>query len=107
MSCDYYARFKTCQECGRWDQKRIGGSAAGWPFILVNAKSFEDWLETVNRDDVEIYDEYGRKQSKTEFIEWVKFKQQHLEDKHWKDHLKDTDGRHEEIVDGWRTYQED
>lgn len=101
MSCDYFARYKICRSCGHHEEKLIGCSAVGWPFLIVGSPNFEDWKETVFREDVEIFDEYGKQQDKLEFLKFVLAKQKHFTDPHFTKALR-MGAQYEKIVDGWR-----
>jgi hypothetical protein len=105
MTCDFYIKTNKCDHCGRHDGLKIGHSAFGWPFVCLPPKphieNFSTWCNYIK--DYEIYDEYGRLQNNEEFLTWIKSRQKHFNDEHFKKHYK-TDGEEFEFIssDGYR-----
>jgi len=108
MSCDYYIRINCCARCGRYEEKEIGHSAIGWPFMCigVGTKTFEEWEDLVRQHVV--YDEYGKVQIHSEFIAFVKGKQESLEAEHWLNYFSSEGHKYNFISsDGFRFRKED
>lgn len=56
----------------------IGKSSCGWKFLFQsyeNIKSFDEWVNIINGEDYEIYDEYDQLVEKDWFVKFV-FEQQ-------------------------------
>ena len=93
MGTNYYARVDICSSCNKPDSEiHIGKSSMGWPFafrsyppskwnewgipeglkqILVE---YDDWKELIFSDRVKVFDEYGGKHEKDDFIALVESK---------------------------------
>lgn len=81
MGTNYYHRTKLCPCCGRYDERHIGKSSAGWTFSFQAVRlpdgteivSWQDWQRELEKDGV-IFDEYGREVPLDEFKAWVEQK---------------------------------
>lgn len=85
MGTNYYARYKICDKCKRYNEIHIGKSSAGWQFgfhATDEIKSFKDWVVFLSKEDVKIFDEYRKEISFKDFIELVKEKQKPIYDNH-------------------------
>ena len=81
MGTNYYQRTEICECCGRYDEKHIGKSSAGWQFSFrgYNAEehrpailSFKDWKRELKNG--KIFDEYGREMPYEDFLAFVEEK---------------------------------
>lgn len=82
MGTNYYLRLRFCSCCGRYDERHIGKSSAGWKFIFRVHENIDvnEWKgETLHyknwSDEEGIFNEYGDKVSYDDFWELVKNKQ--------------------------------
>lgn len=82
MGTNYYQRTDICECCGRYKQKHIGKSSAGWQFSfkgyvgyedVPKIQSFEDWKRELQADG-QIFTEYGEEVSYEDFVKLVKDK---------------------------------
>jgi hypothetical protein len=76
VGTNYYHRFNECSCCGRYDERHIGKSSAGWTFSFQayqDVNSFDEWKERLKEG--KIVDEYGVELTLEEFVEMVKSKQ--------------------------------
>lgn len=84
MGTNYYARYNACKCCDRFDAVHIGKQSAGWTFLFrgyvnsdetpLSIKTFSDWKKFLDSENVEIYDEYNERVSKTEFLARIQSK---------------------------------
>ena len=78
MGTNYYFRTDACPCCGRSDNERhIGKSSGGWCFSLHvypedEINDLEDWIRMLEKDDGEIYDEYGGKVGVVEMLSIIR-----------------------------------
>lgn len=81
MSCNYYAKVDICNCCGSPKEViHLGKSSVGWKFNLRwNVKYYSSFDELVNwlngETDIQIEDEYGKPVSISEFVKFVRTKQ--------------------------------
>lgn len=88
IGTNYYMRYKHCASCNRYKEVHIGKSSAGWQFMFhstLDIKNYQDWMTFLSKDDVRIYDEYGKEVSLDSFKRFVKKKQ----NKGFKNHAKE------------------
>ena len=77
MGTNYYYRDEKCPTCGRYDERHIGKSSAGWTFNFRgydDIRSYKDWLAILEKEQVIIYDEYGDTISLEDFKKLVESK---------------------------------
>lgn len=94
MGTNYYHRYNSCSECGRYNERHIGKNSAGWQFSFRGynddegkplVASWEDWKNVLKIG--RIFDKYGREWSYDDFVakvEKTKGKQNHY------DYLRDS-----------------
>ncbi len=79
MGTNYYAELNLCINCERRDRIHIGKSSAGWKFLIaVNElyyKTFNEFMEFIRREDIEICDEYNKKISFDELMDLIEAKE--------------------------------
>ena len=66
MGLNFYAEINKCKHCGSPEEKiHIGKSSFGWKFAIeMNEeyyKTFDEFLEFIDKKEVNIVDEYGNK----------------------------------------------
>lgn len=88
MGTNYYARYKQCNHCDRYDEIHLGKSSGGWSFSfhglrpdkwdvadgaeeILSETAWKTWLWD---NDHQIHNEYGDKLSDQEFWEMVEAK---------------------------------
>ena len=78
MGTNYYHKTDICPTCGRFEQKHIGKSSAGWTFSFqgdATIRSFTDWKHRFRTHPLGlIFDEYGNSINYDEFCEMVEAK---------------------------------
>lgn len=83
MGTNYYVPLDPCKHCGRADEKiHLGKSSYGWKFHFrgyrdtyqPDIKSVNDWKDFLAGK--QIFDEYGKEISHTDFWQFVEGKQQ-------------------------------
>ena len=79
MGTNYYAKGIDCCICRESDGMHLGKSSVGWKFLLhYHERFYKNWAEMkqwLRSSNLEIYDEYNRKQTIEEFITCVESKQ--------------------------------
>jgi hypothetical protein len=72
MGTNYYSRRNRCDCCGRYDERHIGKSSAGWVFTahVYPEESLNSIRDLLIEAD-EIYDEYNRKYSKKDILDLI------------------------------------
>lgn len=80
MGTNYYGRLKKPKRKTYLDYEKfhIGKSSCGWKFCFQtnkHFKSFEEFKKWLNDDNFIIFDEYGRKVDKNEFLKMILDKQ--------------------------------
>lgn len=80
MGTNYYGRLKRPKRKTYLDYEKfhIGKSSCGWKFCFQtnkHFKSFEEFKKWLNDDNFIIFDEYGRKVDKNEFLKMILDKQ--------------------------------
>ena len=63
MGTNYFLRYNQCEHCGRYDEKHIGKSSAGWCFGLhvypeERINTLNDWKILFSQPNAKIYNEY-------------------------------------------------
>ncbi len=85
MGTNYYARYKHCASCKRYEEIHIGKSSSGWQFMFhatLDIKNYQDWITFLSKDGVKIYEEFSKEVSLKDFKELVKEKQIAICDNH-------------------------
>ncbi len=87
MGTNYYAELNFCPNCERFDKIHLGKSSAGWKFAIeiheLYYKSFEEFADFIQKEEVKIYDEYGEEFTANELLDIIFLKQKgrsHFED---------------------------
>ena len=65
MGTNYYIKVDICKSCKRFTEIHIGKSSHGWRFNVEIHEGYynseKSFLSFIERKDIEIRDEYGRK----------------------------------------------
>ena len=97
MGTNYYHRTEICECCGRYNERHIGKSSAGWQFSFrgykgseqqPNITSWEEWKKELQTHG-KIFNEYGKEVSFEEFVNMVEGKQSIDTNKNHYDYCKD------------------
>lgn len=63
MGTNYYVMVDVCKHCNRGERIHLGKSSCGWKFAVdMNEeyyKTFDEFLNFISREDIEITNEYG------------------------------------------------
>lgn len=100
MGTNYYVQAHTCPTCRRSERIHIGKSSVGWRFIFrgyerddgeqTRPYNITDWKIHLADENVQIFDEYDRPVSKTDFWAMVVGK---------KDQRHDPNAIHDDLAD--------
>lgn len=79
MGTNYYLKSKPCETCGHCQNEiHIGKSCVGWQFLFKShypsLGSYSEWIDEINNEKKQIYNEYNEKIEKDDFFKMIENK---------------------------------